>query len=138
MSSYATLEQLRALAHPDADLDNVTDGELERLLVEAEGDVDAVIGGPRLLDGRALDPALLTDAQRDALARAVAIAVVHRRLLDPEDLVGADSFAPGGLTTLRAGRLPPSPAIQAALAGFGVLRRSMCAGPPPPPPLPPL
>lgn len=128
--SYATREQILALAHPDLALDNLTEAELDRLISEGMDDVDWFVGA-RQYDGRAVDVTVLADWQLDALARATAIAVAHRASLDPEDLVGADAYTPSGMSTLRVGQLPPSRAIAGALAGTGLLARRVCASPPP-------
>ncbi len=144
MATYATAEQvLEYLADSDVELSVERDGagellpspRLERLIAHAERDVDRAIGGPPipLATGLRLDPTTLPAAQRAALSRAVGAAVEYRLSIDPEALVGADDFLPGGdLTVLRRASRPPGPRVLEELAGYGLVKRSGCALPDPP------
>lgn len=140
MSTYATRAEVEAYlsrsAYPeDPDPPLPPGAEGDELIRDGERDVDDEIGGgpADLTTGLKLNPALLTAAQRAALARAVGAAVEHRLLVDVEDRAAAGAYGPTDeVTELR----PPAwiaPKILKELAGFGLLEDRWCASPTPEP-----
>lgn len=139
MATYATIPDLRDYTARTLDPGHLPADpvELEALLEQAERDVDRAAGGP-LHPGRRrrFDPAALTAAQAEALARATCAAVEFRVLQGEESLVGGDDGIrqAGSLTLAPRAMLPRrSPKVLEELAGFGLVGRAGMPVTPDPP-----
>jgi hypothetical protein len=117
-------------------LRNADDEQLERLVERGERAVDLVLGAAWPRDpatGLRLNPTTLTQAQRDAVSRAVCAYVEWLVLVGAAVEAGDSVEAPATLAVLQpAARQPPK--IVAELAGYGLLKRSATVQPDPAPP----
>lgn len=141
MATYAAADDLNAYLAADRsarrNLRGIDDDGIERMLQRGERAVDLVLGPtyPRdLVTGLKLDPATLTQAQRDALSRAVCAYVEWVLLVSTAVEAGDSIEAPVNLAIVQpAARQPPK--MVAELAGYGLLKRSATVIPDPPVPL---
>lgn len=135
MATYATPGDLRDYLDDDdliAD-DDLDDDEIERVLADAERDVDRLLalGDRDPQTGLRLDPEGLSEPQRAAVSRATCAAAVWRLGTDPEDVAGLEpgvAGLPGGISLREVGR-PPGPRPIEELAGFGLPVRSGTVAP---------
>lgn len=136
MSAYLTPSELEAGLEPEL-VEALGDAAaVAELLERASGDVDVAVGGPRdPVTGRAVDLALLAPAQAAAVRRATVEAASYR-LSDAQSIRGGEQFIGEGLSVVRRGPQPPTPATVAALVGVGLIRRQLVAALPPPIPTP--
>lgn len=128
--TYATASEVDDYLF-EAQINPPEQGPTPELIERAERDVDRVIGGP-LPEGAALrlDPALLTDSQRTALARAVGAQVEYRLLSGETSFAESEDVSGPDLTVIsRWTRIGPKVAEE--LAGHGLIRRSGTAAPSP-------
>jgi hypothetical protein len=128
MGVYATQAELVEYAQGDPDaLLPASSEETEALLVRAERTVDLVLGPiPRdEATGRKLDPADLTDAQRDALSRATCAAALHELALTRAVVEGRDSeYTPSEVReVIGVTAFPPVQTLR-ELAGYDLIRTS--------------
>jgi hypothetical protein len=128
MGVYATADDLADYAAGDPEaLLPPTDEEIEALLSRAERVVDLVLGPiPRdEATGRKLDPADLTDAQRDALSRATCAAALHELALTRAVVEGRDSeYTPSEVReVIGVTAFPPTQTLR-ELAGYDLIRTS--------------
>lgn len=126
MAAYATAADLEAyLAGSTAESERpLGPARIERLLEDAQRDVDRAIGGVAdPVTGLRVDVASLTAAQRGALARATCAAAEHRIEI-ADEIPGGTEFGPPGVPLLWRGSRPPGPRVFEELAGFALVRRS--------------
>jgi hypothetical protein len=119
--SWATPEELRALA---ADLKvpaPADDDQAQRLLDQAARDLEAYVLGARDL---VLDA--LSDGQRDALSRAACMQALWRSRMDKDDVLGVDDRLASidGITLAPRPSARYSTAAAAELALHGLVARS--------------
>ena len=90
MAAYATITQVREFT--GLDIERLPDVDAQRLLDEAQLDIDTALGPgwrPYVAnDGRALDPITLDARGRDALVRATVAQTAYRLLMGPAHFTG--------------------------------------------------
>jgi hypothetical protein len=134
--TYATVGDLLAYLQDNPDVQAPDPDACGRLLERSERRLDTLLGPhPDTPPGELkLDPSTLTQAQRDALARATC-AVAEWALYVGAAFEAGDSEELGpAVTELRPPmRTPPKAILE--LAGTGLVKRSGCAAPSPPLPV---
>lgn len=123
MPTYADAAAVKAYTSIDA-LDALADAEIDKLLIEAERDIDSAVGA-RARDettGLKFVPSTLTTHEEDVLSRATCAQVEYRFIMGPEFFIRAQHDRTKGPEFEVDGKLPiVGPKTWRELEGSGLL-----------------